>query len=139
MLDYADTIKPEVMGTYRRMRRSYLKTTFEKHREFLGFPTDEGADESDITNSIMCFHAACFPSHGRRFAVTKKGRFCLVRKDNQSGNLICVLRSSQVRYIFRPHTEDHGPMNFREILIHGIMHRQMSDSKECKVREFFLD
>jgi hypothetical protein len=30
-------------------------------------------------------------------------------------------------------------MNFREILIHGIMHRQMSDSKECKVREFFLD
>jgi hypothetical protein len=138
LLDYADTIQARGCGHLWEDAAITPQDRVRKAQEFIGFLADEDAEESDITNSIRIFHAACFPSHNRRFAVTKKGRFCLVPKDTQSGDLVCIPHNSRVPYIFRPRMEGHGFINIGETFIHGIMHGQMSEWKGSEEREFVL-
>ena len=138
LLDYADTIQARGCGHLWEDAAITPQDRVRKAQEFIGFLADEDAEESDITNSIRIFHAACFPSHDRRFAVTKKGRFCLVPKDTQSGDLVCIPHNSRVPYIFRPRMEGHGFINSGETFIHGIMHGQMSGCKGSEEREFVL-
>jgi hypothetical protein len=138
LLDYADTIQARGCGHIWDDETTTPQGRIQKARAFLDFLSDEDADESDVTNSIRLFHAACFPSHDRRFAVTDKGHFCLVPKDTQSGDFVCIPYNSRVPYIFRPRIEGDGFINIGEAFVHGIMHGQMSEPKDCEEMEFVL-
>jgi hypothetical protein len=138
LLEYADTIQARGCGHLWDDEEITPEGRIQKARAFLDFLSNEDADEADIMNSIRLFHAACFPSHDRRFAVTKKGRFCLVPKDAQSGDLVCIPHNSRVPYIFRPRMEGDGFRNIGETFVHGIMHGQMSGSKGSEGTEFVL-
>jgi hypothetical protein len=138
LLEYADTIQARGCGHLWEDAEITPQDRIQKAWAFLDFLSDENADESGITNSIRLFHAACFPSHDRRFAVTRKGRFCLVPKNIQSGDLVCIPHNSRVPYIFRPRMEGHGFVNIGETFVHGIMHGQKSELKGREETEFIL-
>jgi hypothetical protein len=65
---------------------------------FLTFLEEEGMK---ATIDIQLFYAACLPSHGRRFGVTGRGNFCLVPKDTERDDLICVPHGNRVPLVFR--------------------------------------
>ena len=136
LLDYADTIQARGCGHLWENLTIPSRDRIQKVRAFLNFLSDEDAEESDVTNSIRLFHAACFPSHDRRFAVTKNGRFCLVPKATQCGDLVCIPRNSRVPYIYRPLTE--GYANIGETYVHGIMHGEISEVEDLEETEFLL-
>jgi hypothetical protein len=138
LLDYADTIQARGCGHLWEDAVITSQDRIQKARAFLNFLSDEDADAFDVTNSIRLFHAACFPSHGRRFAITQKGRFCLVPKATQGGDLVCIPCNSRVPYIFRPRTEGDGYRNIGETFVNGIMHGEMSELKDWEKRDFLL-
>jgi hypothetical protein len=138
LLEYADTMQARGCGHLWDDAEITPQDRIKKARAFLDFLFDEDAEEADITNSIRLFHAACFPSHDRRFAVTKKGSFCLVPKDTQTGDLVCILHNSRVPYIFRSRIEGDGFINIGETFVHGIMHGQMSEPEDCEEMGFVL-
>lgn len=135
---YADTIQARGCGHVWENAEISPQDRMQKARAFLDFLSDEDADESDITNSIRLFHAACFPSHDRRFAITRKDRFCLVPKNTQSGDLVCIPYNSRVPYIFRPRTEGDGFINIGETYVHGMMQGQSSEPEDWEGKEFSL-
>jgi len=136
LLDYADTIQARGCGHLWENLAIPSQDRIQKARAFLNFLTDEDAEGFDATHSVRLFHAACFPSHDRRFAVTKNGRFCLVPKATQCGDLVCIPRNSRVPYIFRPLTE--GYENIGETYVHGIMHGETSETEGLEETEFLL-
>ncbi|OWY45675.1 hypothetical protein AALT_g10500 [Alternaria alternata] len=138
LLYYADTIQARGCGHVWENAEITPQDRMQKARAFLDFLSDEDADESDITNSIRLFHAACFPSHDRRFAITRKDHFCLVPKNTQSGDLVCIPYNTRVPYIFRPRTEGDGFINIGETYVHGMMQGQSSDPEDWEGKEFSL-
>jgi hypothetical protein len=138
LLDYADTIQARGCGHLWEDAEITPQNRIRKARAFLDFLSDEDADQADITNSIRLFHAACFPSHDRRFAITRRGRLCLVPKNTQNSDLVCIPHNSRVPYVFRPRMEGDGFINIGETFVHGIMHGQMSEPKDCEEMEFVL-
>jgi hypothetical protein len=99
---------------------------------------DPSTTPRDRVQKVRAFHAACFPSHDRRFAVTRKGRFCLVPGATKGGDLVCILRNSRVPYILRPRTDGDGYQNIGEAYVHGIMHGEISDGDGFVETEFVL-
>ncbi|KAF7672559.1 hypothetical protein GT037_009590 [Alternaria burnsii] len=138
LLYYADTIQARGCGHVWENAEITPQDRMQKARAFLDFLSSEDADESDLTNSVRLFHAACFPSHDRRFAITRKDRFCLVPKNTQSGDLVCIPHNSRVPYIFRPRTEGGGFINIGETYVHGMMQGQSSEPKDWEEKEFSL-
>jgi hypothetical protein len=138
LLDYADTIQARGCGHLWEDPAATSQDRIRKAQAFLDFLSNEDAEESDITDSIRLFHAACFPSHDRRFAVTKSGRFCLVPKATRKDDLVCVPCNSRVPYIFRPHVEGIGHLNIGEAFVHGIMHGELNGLKDWESTKFLL-
>ncbi|KAH7339187.1 hypothetical protein BKA66DRAFT_54456 [Pyrenochaeta sp. MPI-SDFR-AT-0127] len=104
----------------------------EKTRSFLEFLVTE---DSDATLEMQLFYAACFPSHGRKFGMTKRGNFCLVPKSTRPGDLVCIPHGSRVPFIFRRSNVNYN--NIGECYVHGCMQgiaeSDLNDYKE----EFF--
>jgi hypothetical protein len=138
LLHYADTIQASGCGHMWENPVVTSQTRIQRVRAFLDFLSNEDAEGSCVTNSIRLFHAACFPSHDRRFAITRNGRFCLVPGATKGGDLVCILSNSRVPYIFRPRTEGIGYQNIGETYVHGIMHGEMSEHDQYKETEFIL-
>jgi hypothetical protein len=138
LLHYADTIQARGCGHLWEDTQTTPQDRVQKARTFLDFLSNEDTKEADVTNSIRLFHAACFPSHDRRFAVTRKGRFCLVPGATKGGDLVCILRNSRVPYILRPRTDGDGYQNIGEAYVHGIMHGEISDGDGFVETEFVL-
>jgi hypothetical protein len=138
LLNYADTIQARGCGNLWEDPSATSRDRVQKVRAFLNFLSNEDAEESDTTNSIRLFHAACFPSHDRRFAVTNKGRFCLVPGATKSGDLVCIPCHSRVPYILRPRPGGDGYQNIGETYVHGMMHGEMGDCEASEETEFLL-
>lgn len=90
--------------------------TVEETRAFLAFIEQEGSNE---TIDIQHFYARCFPSHNRRFGITRKGHLCLVPRDTERGDVVCVPHGSRVPYIFRKINDTY--INIGECYIQGCM------------------
>jgi hypothetical protein len=130
MLDYADTVQARGCGHVREDLSSSDQTRLGRAQEFLNFIENLKAEEIE---SIQLFYAACYPSHDRRFAVTRSGRFCLVPKASRSGDLVCIPHGSRVPYIFRPSVHLSGYQNIGEAYVHRTMNgesREMSTLTE---------
>jgi hypothetical protein len=138
LLDYADTIQARGCGHLWEDPSTTPRDRVQKVRAFLNLLSNEHAEESHATNSIRLFHAACFPSHDRRFAVTNKGHFCLVPEATKGGDLVCIPCNSRVPYIFRPRTEGDGYQNVGETYVHGMMHGEMGECAASEETKFLL-
>jgi hypothetical protein len=68
---------------------------------FLSYLTDE---DIELTDNMRLFYAGCYPSHGRKFAITQGKRFCLVPKDATAGDVVCFLDGNKVPVVLSPAT-----------------------------------
>ena len=59
------------------------------------------------------------PSHGRKFGITGRGHFCLVPKDTERGDLVCIPHGNRVPLIFRKKGDHY--VNLGECYVNGCM------------------
>ncbi|KAH8648588.1 heterokaryon incompatibility protein-domain-containing protein [Xylariales sp. PMI_506] len=103
-------------------------------------------EECEETEEIRQFHAFCLPSYGRRLAVTKQGRFCLVPRYAEPGDLVCIPSNSKVPFVFRkvaslPLEADVDRLSYTcrnvgECYVHGAMHgeaREWDGVKDARI------
>jgi hypothetical protein len=136
-LAYADTIQARGCGHVWEDAGKAPQDRVQEVTEFLDFLEDEdsAAHETDL---IRVFYAACFPSHDRRFAVTKNGRFCLVPEAAKRGDLVCIPHGSRVPYILRQDKEKDLYENIGEAFVHGLMHGEAGEMEVQDIRTFSL-
>jgi hypothetical protein len=105
--------------------------------KFLDFLEDEDSAAHEM-GLIRVFYAACFPSHNRRFAVTKSARFCLVPEAAIRGDLVCIPHGSRVPYILRQNKEGDLYQNIGEAFVHELMQGEAGEMEAQDIRTFFL-
>ncbi len=88
-------------------------------RNWLTYLVDESQEQ---TEAIRQFHAACLPSCGRRFGITKRGIFCLVPRNTIPGDTIAIPEGSKVPFVLRKTDVSNGMYeNVGECFVHGAM------------------
>jgi hypothetical protein len=118
--DFADTIQARGCNSIWETPE-LVKNAVHSLRDLLAFLEDEN---TAITSQLRVFYAACYPSHGRRFAVTGRGNFCLVPKDVTQDDRICIPCGSRVPFVFRKFGSDY--INLGEAYVHGYMNGEAS-------------
>ncbi|CAO2652864.1 Nn.00g022750.m01.CDS01 [Neocucurbitaria sp. VM-36] len=109
------------------------KEIAEKTRHFLAFLQTE---DMSMTPDIQLFYAACFPSHGRRFAVTTRGHFCLVPGLTKPGDVVCVPHGGRVPVVLRKWNPQGQYVNVGECYIQSLMQGAESGLDNCKEELF---
>lgn len=95
------------------------RDTVSQVKAFLEFLRDGKISE---TREMRLFHAACLPSHDRRFGLTAAGRLCLLPFGALKGDAIFFLDGSKVPIVLRPLSDMGGQYeNVGECYVHGIM------------------
>lgn len=80
------------------------------------------------------FHACCIPSYGRRFGITRLGRFCLVPESTQANDIVCIPAGARVPFVL---TRMEGQYrNKGECYLHGGMHGEASPLDGTKLKTF---
>jgi hypothetical protein len=119
LLDFADTIQARGCNHAWEFEQTEAERV-ESVKTFLGYLDCEDACATD---DIHIFYAGCYPSHDRRFAVTREKRFCLVPKDARAGHLICFLDGNKVPIVLRTLNSNlHEYQNVGEVYVCGPMH-----------------
>lgn len=93
LLAYADTIQARGCGHVWEDLESTPQERLNEARKFIRVFEHE---EAVKCHTARLFYAACFASHDRKFAITKKWRFCLVPNATQDKDLICIPHGSRV-------------------------------------------
>lgn len=93
LLAYADTIQARGCGHVWENLESTPQERLNEARKFIRVFEHE---EAVKCHTARLFYAACFASHDRKFAITKKWRFCLVPNATQDKDLICIPHGSRV-------------------------------------------
>ena len=128
LLHYADTIQARgcnsIWESSVPMEAEHLA---ERTRNFLHFLDDESAE---ATMDIRLFYAACFPSHGRRLGITKRGYLCLIPQGARQGDLVCIPHGNRVPLILR---EAGGHFrNIGEAYVNGLMRGEAAALEGCE-------
>ncbi|USP80378.1 hypothetical protein yc1106_07652 [Curvularia clavata] len=136
-LAFADTIQARGCGHVLEDAGKAPQNRVQEVTEFLDF-LEDGDSAAHETDLIRVVYAACFPSHDRRFAVTKNGRFGLVPEAAKRGDLVCIPHGSRVPYILRPYKEKDLYQNIGEAFVHGLMHGEAGEIEVQDIRTFSL-
>jgi hypothetical protein len=99
---------------------------------FLTFLEEEGIK---TTLDIQLFYAACLPSHGRKFGITGRGNFCLLPKDTERDDLICVSHGNRVPLVFRKKNQNY--VNLGECYVNGCMQSETGTMFDTSKYEVF--
>jgi hypothetical protein len=118
LLEFTDTIQARGCGHVWEDPGTTAEDRIQQATKFFRFLEDP---DEILSNEIRIFYAACFASHGRRFAVTRNGHFCLVPATSKEGDLVCIPLGSRVPYIFRQMRGKKTLNNVGEAYVHGIM------------------
>ena len=118
LLEFADTIQARGCGHIWENPDSTEEDRIQRVTQFLRFLEDP---DEILSNKVRIFYAACFPSHERRFAITRNGHFCLVPAASKDGDLVCIPYGSRVPYIFRQMRGKTTLNNIGEAYVYGIM------------------
>ncbi|KAJ4988896.1 hypothetical protein SVAN01_05520 [Stagonosporopsis vannaccii] len=95
-------------------------------------------EDMEETATIRLFYAARFPSHDRKFAITKSKRYCLVPEATKKGDLVCIPSGSRVPYILQPETATLTYRIIGESYVHGLMHGEAIELVPEDWRDFDL-
>jgi hypothetical protein len=132
---FADTIQARGCNHIWEQPVSSTQDRLREIRDFLDFLENPDAEEK---SSIRLFYAACFPSHDRRFAITRNKHFCLVPKATRRGDLVCIPHGSRVPYIFRPQKDGSEYQNIGETYVHDIMYGEANNAEGLEEKDFCL-
>jgi len=135
LLDYADTIQARGCGHIWEPLKTDNTSRLREIRAFLTFLEVPGTKE---TNNIRCFYAACYPSHDRKFAITRSRRLCLVPEATRRGDLVCVLHGSRVPHILRLLPDGISYVNIGEAYVQDLMRGEVGDDNELEERVFYI-
>lgn len=117
LVDFADTIQARGCNSIWEPDQSpNTEDLIDKTRKFLAFLEME---DMAVTSDLRLFYAACFPSHGRRFGVTRRGYFCLVPEGTTPGDLVCIPHGGRVPVILRSSNKSH--LNVGECYVKSYM------------------
>ncbi|OAK96176.1 hypothetical protein IQ06DRAFT_49537 [Phaeosphaeriaceae sp. SRC1lsM3a] len=128
LLDFTDTVQARGCGHIWDYLETDRERRLESIHEFINYLEDENAKE---TPSLQIFYAACYPSHDRRFAITKEGRFCLVPEDTKAGDLVILIDGNGVPYICRTRKDGSGLDEIGEAYVHGFMGERTSPEQKA--------
>lgn len=133
LLEFADTIQARGCNSiWEQGTPIDPEDRFRQLWNFLRFLEDE---EMKATLEIRLFYAACFPSHGRKFGITGRGKFCLLPKDAKRDDLICILHGNRVPVVFR--RKDEHYVNLGECYVVGCMKNEMGTMLDSSKFEHF--
>jgi hypothetical protein len=93
-------------------------------------------EDQVVTEEMRHFHAACLPSYGRRFGITRRGNFCLIPRFTERNDLVCIPNGSRVPFVFRK-VEDMY-LNIGECYVHGAMNGEALSWEDIQEVEFVL-
>jgi hypothetical protein len=93
LLDWIETIQAKGCGLWNQSRIVDSASLAGIAKSWLRLFEDETQVEAE---EIRQFHAACLPSFGRRFGVTRRGRFCLIPRFAVRHDLVCIPYGSKV-------------------------------------------
>jgi hypothetical protein len=94
-------------------------------------------DETQVeTEEISQLHAACLPSFGRKFGVTRRGHFCLIPRSAVRHDLVCLPYGSKVPFVFREMSDHY--LNIGECHVHGVMNGEALAWNDIQEVEFVL-
>lgn len=105
-------------------------------RSWLTYLEDESQEQ---TEDIRQFHAACLPSCGRRFGITRRGLFCLVPRNTNPGDAIIIPEGSRVPFVLRGVDEPKGLYeNVAECYVHGAMRGESASWEGVRYMELSI-
>lgn len=118
LLHYADTIQARGCNSiWEANPTADAEQIVASAQQFLDFIADEDAE---VTLDIQLFYAACYPSHGRRLGLTRKGHLCLLPEDSRRGDGIFVPMGNRAPVVLRK-VEEQKYRNVGEAYVHGMM------------------
>ncbi|KAH7360459.1 heterokaryon incompatibility protein-domain-containing protein [Rhexocercosporidium sp. MPI-PUGE-AT-0058] len=123
LLDWIETVQAKGCDVWRDPSWSDSACVLSQVRKWLKYLEDEKKEE---TEQIRQLHAAALPSHGRRFAITSRGHFCLVPRGTQPNDAICILHGAKVPFVLRERVMKSKMVaenwkNVGECYVHGAM------------------
>lgn len=118
LLHYADTIQARGCNSiWEASQTADAKQRVASTQQFLKFIDDDGAE---VTLDIQLFYAACYPSHGRRLGLTRKGHLCLLPEASRRGDGIFVPMGNRAPVVLRK-VDEQKYRNVGEAYVHGLM------------------
>lgn len=128
LLDFADTVQARGSGHIWDFLDTDRQRRLGSIHEFINYLEDENAKG---TPSLQIFYAACYPSHDRRFAITKEGRFCLVPEATKAGDLIILHDGDRVPWVHRARKDGGGLDAIGKAYVHGLMGERTSPEQKA--------
>ncbi|KAK4207878.1 hypothetical protein QBC37DRAFT_297818, partial [Rhypophila decipiens] len=100
ILRWAQTIQAvgRHIPSYLAVKMEHSTGLVELAKSWLDYLETEGGEQ---TEDLRQFYASCLPAHGRRFGITRRGRFCLLPKNTVIGDSIYIPYGSKVPFVFR--------------------------------------
>lgn len=97
-----------------------LPSSVERAREFIDFLEDE--EGAEPTAKLRLFYAACYPAHGRKLGITRRGRFGLFPEEAKCGDSVFILDGVRVPIILRARDQTgQNLFNIGESYVNGLM------------------
>lgn len=118
LLHYADTIQARGCNSiWETSPTADAQQIVASTQQFLDFISDEDAE---VTLEIQLFYAACYPSHGRRLGLTRKGHLCLLPEQTRRGDGIFAPMGNRAPVVLRK-VDEQKYRNVGEAYVHGLM------------------
>lgn len=133
LLHWVETIQAKGCDIWQSREPLDPSTVLIQARAWLKYLESEDEEE---TEEIRQLYAACLPSHGRRFGISVRGKFCLLPRSAAVNDLICIPFGSKVPFIFRK--EEGYYLNVGECYVHGAMHGDALKWESIEEAEFNL-
>jgi hypothetical protein len=133
MIHWIETVQARGCDLWEALEPRAPSSLIAQAKSWLNILKDENQEE---TEDIRQFHAACLPSHERKFGITRRGNFCLLPRFSKPNDLVCIPFGSKVPFIIRPIEEDH--INIGECYLHGAMHGEALIWEDIKPTHFII-
>ncbi|KAK7914009.1 heterokaryon incompatibility protein-domain-containing protein [Apiospora marii] len=137
LLQFMDTVQARGCNTiWEHSMPVDRASRIERARQFVDF---FDCEDMNITPELRLFHAACFPAHGRRIGVTRKGRLGLFPEVTERGDIVAILDGCKVPIILRKIAgEDERFKNIGESYVNGLMMGEMDSQTDCERKVFTI-
>jgi len=131
LLEFAETIQARGCNHIWEQTGVSTEQYLERTKDFLAFLEDV-SDLPRTSDSVRLFHAATYPSYGRRFGITHRGFMCLLPRETKPGDTIYIPHGNKVPIIIRQSEREGCWQSIGESYVHGMMQGEAWDLKDIK-------
>lgn len=134
VVEFAETIQAKACGHL--WEPSPPRSDADTEMDALAFLEYLEKDEVTVTDQLRIFCAACLPSFDRKFGVTQAGWLCLLPRDAEKGDMICIFEGNRGPIVLR--RPERWFINIGECFVHGIMHGEAADLEKGEPETYVL-